>query len=279
MEWRTFYAPAKVNLCLHVEARRADGYHELCMIMQKVSLADTLDICVEEGHGVELICGQVPLAPGEENIAVRAARLLLAAQNLTRKVTIRLTKKIPIAAGLGGGSSDAATVLRALNDWLPHPVPKGQLAELALKLGADVPFFLQDDTVWARGIGERFSVVRVDADYCLLLVNPGVPVATAAVYGGLTPEDFSTCSVVDRIVGLEALCGYLHNDLERVALQVRPVIATVKNVVAAHGAQGVLMSGSGATVFGLFAAESDAFSAAESIRQEHDWWCEVVYVT
>lgn len=273
---QTVYAPAKVNLCLHVEARRDDGYHELCMIMQKVSLYDELTITVSEGEGIGLVCDQVPLADGEDNLVVRASRLIVEEARRSVRVDLRLVKNIPVAAGLGGGSSDAAGVLLTLNRMLGTPVALPQLHELALQLGADVPFFLQDDTVWARGVGERLTPVCVAADYVLLLVNPGVPVSTAAVYQGLTQDDFSCCEPVARIEGRQDLCRMLHNDLERVAISSQPVIEEVKKNVVCCGAEGVLMSGSGATVFGVFANKNNADKAAEKLRCQHGWWCEVV---
>ncbi|WP_321530970.1 4-(cytidine 5'-diphospho)-2-C-methyl-D-erythritol kinase [uncultured Desulfuromonas sp.] len=276
MDCQTVYAPAKVNLCLHVEARRGDGYHELCMIMQKVSLCDELTVTVSEGEGVELVCDQVPLADGEDNLVVRASRLVLEEAQRRVRVDLRLTKNIPVAAGLGGGSSDAASALLTLNGMLGNPVALPRLHELALQLGADVPFFLQDDTVWARGVGERLTPVCIAADYVLLLVNPGVPVSTAAVYQGLTQDDFSCCTPVERIDDRAALCRMLHNDLERVAITHQPVIEKVKKRVASCGAEGVLMSGSGATVFGVFAHKKNADKAAERLRSQQGWRCEVV---
>ena len=273
---RTVYAPAKVNLCLHVEGRREDGYHELCTIMQKISLCDELTLTLAEGEGVELDCDQVPLAAGEDNLVVRAARLMLVEVRRRLHIDLRLTKNIPIAAGLGGGSSDAASVLLTLNQLLGEPVAPARLAELGLQLGADVPFFLQDDTVWARGVGEKLAPVAIAADYVLLLVNPQVPVSTAVVYQGLDRQDFSRCDPVTEIIGRKTLCRMLHNDLERVAIRCQPVIAEVKKAVAAWGAEGVLMSGSGATVFGVFATRENADNAAKKLRYDHGWWCEVV---
>ncbi len=276
MNRQTVFAPAKVNLCLHVEARRDDGYHELCMIMQKVALYDELTISVCDGDGVWLECDQVPLADGEDNLVTRASRLILAETNCRRRVDLSLTKNIPVAAGLGGGSSDAASVLLTLNQMLGSPVGVSRLQELALQLGADVPFFLQNDTVWAQGIGEKLSPVRVMADYVLLLVNPGVPVSTAAVYQGLEEHDFSRCKPVGVIRDRTDLCQMLHNDLERVAIACQPVIAEVKKSMVSCGAEGVLMSGSGATVFGVFAHRIAAEKSAERLRCQHGWWCDVV---
>jgi 4-diphosphocytidyl-2-C-methyl-D-erythritol kinase len=129
-------APAKINLCLHVLGRRMDGYHELAMAMQRVSLSDRLELTVEEGVGVEVLCEGLEL-DGEENIAARAARLLLAEASLQKKVIIRIEKRIPVAAGLGGGSSDAAAVLSGLNSLCGQPVAPHRLLELGAMLGAD----------------------------------------------------------------------------------------------------------------------------------------------
>lgn len=276
MMQRTVLAPAKINLCLHVNGRRPDGYHELQMVMQKISLYDQLKIALVPDGGVVVDCDGVPLAPGEENIVAQAARALLAHADRPCGVEIQVVKQIPVAAGLGGGSSDAAAVLIALSDMLDLELTAAQLHGIAVGLGADVPFFLQDQTVWATGIGDQFSPLTTTKSYHVVLVNPRQAVSTAEVYRGLTANDYSRCDMVGKIDDLAELSLLLHNDLEQVALALCPEIGKVKTVVAQLGAVGVLMSGSGATVFGLFARHEEAELAVRCLREEWGWWSQAV---
>lgn len=277
MMCREFKAPAKVNLCLHVEGRRDDGYHELKMIMQKISLYDHITISVATSGPLTVVCNDVPLAEGETNIVEQAARLILSYCRGLPGVEIVLEKNIPVAAGLGGGSSDAATVLLALNEMLDVGLDRQELHELALSLGADVPFFLQDQCVWAMGIGDQFKTISTMPTFHLVVVNPRVGVSTAQVYKSMTADNYSTCKLTEGFDDVQRLCSELHNDLESVAIEVCPIIETVKSVLRAHGAEGVLMSGSGATVFGVFIDQAQAKSVAEKIRSEHDWWVRAVF--
>jgi len=154
MAFETFYAPAKVNLYLEVLGRRPDGYHDLSMIMQRISLYDRIDISLGGDPGVRVVCEGVPLGKGEENIAARAAKRILDLSGERVGVDIRIEKKIPVAAGLGGGSSDAASVLLGLNDMLRLDLSREILMKEGGALGADVPFFVLGRTAWARGVGD-----------------------------------------------------------------------------------------------------------------------------
>ena len=151
---KTVFAPAKVNLCLHVLGRRGDGYHELAMLMQRIALFDRLDIELVAGNDVTVVCPGLDLANGEQNIVEKAARLILGHVDQKQGVSIVMEKNIPAAAGLGGGSSDAAAVLQALDQLLGLRLPNAELMGLGVSLGADVPFFLFGQTAWATGIGE-----------------------------------------------------------------------------------------------------------------------------
>ncbi|MDY0163134.1 4-(cytidine 5'-diphospho)-2-C-methyl-D-erythritol kinase, partial [Desulfobotulus sp.] len=191
------HAPAKVNLFLRITGRRADGYHELQSLMCPIDLKDTIELGAgEEGIRVRVEGGGGQVPETEENLAFRAARVFFRAAGILPALDIRIGKKIPVAAGLGGGSSDAAAVLKGLNQAHGEPLSQQMLLDLGLGLGADVPFFLAEGAAWAEGIGERLERFRNIFPWSLVLVNPGVPLRTAEVYKnlkwGLTKEGIKT---------------------------------------------------------------------------------------
>jgi 4-diphosphocytidyl-2-C-methyl-D-erythritol kinase len=268
-----YLAPAKINLCLHVLGRRPDGYHELAMIMQRVSLYDRLEMTLTDEPGVRVSCPGVELPPDEENIAARAARRLLSLKAAGCGVEIVIDKQIPVAAGLGGGSSDAAAVLMGLNDMLELGLSRNTLMEEGGRLGADVPFFVFGAAAWATGIGDVLEKVEDMPPLWYVLVNPGLAVSTAWVYQNLGLTSKIEAARLPRFPRtLEGVVGLLHNDLERVTVSRYPLVATVKEELVASGAAGVLMSGSGPTVFGVFAGEAVARMAADELRQSHSDW-------
>jgi 4-diphosphocytidyl-2-C-methyl-D-erythritol kinase len=270
-------APAKVNLCLHVLGRRGDGYHDLAMLMQRVALYDRLTIELAAGDRVTVVCPGCELADNQSNIAEHAARLLLAHAGLQRDVSIRIAKQIPVAAGLGGGSSDAAAVLLALDELLALELPRAELLQLGVQLGADVPFFLYGQTAWATGIGERLQPWPGLPPVVLVLVNPGIAVSTAEVFQNLRLTHSGAIARIPRFPeGMSDLVRLLHNDLEVVTCQRHPVITTIKERLVACGANGALMSGSGPTVFGLFEDRSAAEQVVRTLSAETDWWVKVV---
>lgn len=269
----TFLAPAKINLCLHVLGRRLDGYHELAMAMQRVDLCDHIRIRVEDGDEIRVSCAGVALTEGEENIAAKAARLLLDELNRKAKVSIVVDKRIPVAAGLGGGSSNAAAVLTGLLELFQLSLPLERLLSLAAKLGADVPFFLFGQPAWATGVGTELQPLPPLPDVAYLLVNPKIAVSTGWVYQSLQLTPGGDLANLPRfsVVTREDLCARLHNDLERVTLPRFPVIAEIKERLLAEGASGALMSGSGSTVFGVFADFASATRIGEKLQAESDW--------
>lgn len=268
-----YQAPAKINLCLHVLGRRLDGYHELAMVMQRVSLYDDVIIDLNDSGEIRVRCDGVELAEGEENIAGRAAALILQRAGAAAGVDIEIVKRIPVAAGLGGGSSDAAAVLMGLNDMLGCALPTMELRELGAELGADVPFFIFAAPAWATGIGTDLQPVGALPDVAYLLVNPGIAVSTAFVYESLQLTKGGQLANLPRfsVVTREDLCRQLHNDLERVTLERYPEIAEIKRELVDQGALGALMSGSGATVFGVFRDYDEAKAAAERLAAQTDW--------
>jgi 4-diphosphocytidyl-2-C-methyl-D-erythritol kinase len=182
---RTVLAPAKINLCLHVLGKRPDGYHDVAMLMQRISLYDRLRIDVGGPPGVRVRCAAVELPAGEENIAARAAHRMLNLAGRNDGVEIVIDKQIPVAAGLGGGSSDAAAVMLALNEMLDLNLPQETLLAEGAQLGADVPFFIFGGDAWATGIGDVLTPVLDLPRLWYVLVNPGVAVSTAWVYQNL----------------------------------------------------------------------------------------------
>ncbi len=269
----TEFAPAKINLTLHVTGRRADGYHLLDSLVAFAGVGDR--ITAEASDGLKLhVSGPMAagLAAPDQNLCLRAAGLFGAG----RGASILLEKNLPVASGIGGGSSDAAATLRALSRLWGLPLPS---AEDVLSLGADVPVCLHPQPVRMTGIGEALTPVSLPEAW-LVLANPGQPVPTAEVFRGLMRSD--NAAMPDPLPPLPdaaALAAFLHqtrNDLETPACGIAPVIGVV---LAALGTQpGCLiarMSGSGATCFGLFAAAAEAAVAVETLRQEQPgWWIE-----
>lgn len=268
-----YWAPAKINLCLHVERRRPDGYHDLAMLMQRVTVADRIGIALTARPGVHLWCPGVVLPPQGENIAQRAARRMLELAG-GGGVELVIDKQIPVAAGLGGGSSDAATVLLALNELLGLHLTLAQLRAEGLRLGADVPFFLLRHSAWATGVGDRLEPVSGLPPVWYLLVNPGIEVSTAWVFQNLKLTSPRAVTTLPALPGsAEALVSLLHNDLEAVTCERYPVVNRIKQRLLEYGALGALMSGSGPTVFGLFSSRRAALAAQEALTREYGWWC------
>ncbi|MEW6657519.1 MAG: 4-(cytidine 5'-diphospho)-2-C-methyl-D-erythritol kinase [Thermodesulfobacteriota bacterium] len=263
--------PAKVNLYLRVLGRRADGYHDLLSIMQPLSLADELLISPAP-PGIFLDCDQpeIPLGPG--NLVWQAA---LAFQRATdRKVGAHfaLKKRIPTAAGLGGGSSDAAATLLALNTLAGEPLKAEALHTLAAGLGADVPFFLGLSPAVARGIGDRLSPVQLPA-YWYLLINPGVRVSTRWVYESLDLDSLKRYKVLEEGGwDPEQPAAWIHNDLESVTLKKYPQLGEMLETLGRLGALARGMSGSGPTLFGLFPTLEAARQAGRELRGAFPGW-------
>lgn len=263
------FAPAKINLFLHVLAKRDDGYHDLLTWMQKLELCDTIDLSLhdDDNSSIEFACDDKSLPVNSDNLAVQAARCFQKKSSFLKKkaIKIRLQKKIPVAAGLGGGSSDAGAVLRGLNQLSGFEFTPQALIEMARPLGADVPFFaIEDDAVIAGGIGDEMYVVDSLVNYTFVLVNPGFFVSTKWVFNNLSLTSDSKNSKVSRFQKRNNAClslDAMHNDLEGVTSVVHPEIQEMKESVLACGASKVLMSGSGPTVFGIFPDTRESFSS------------------
>jgi len=270
-------APAKVNYRLDVLRRRPDGYHDLRMIMQRIDLCDDVVIAVTEAPGIRVTCGRRGVPDGPGNIAWRAADLLLKLTGREVGLDIAITKNIPVAAGLGGGSSDGATVLMGVNELLGLQLDDGRLMEIGVKLGADVPFFIFKKTALAEGIGERLTPIAEIPSLWLAIVNPNIHVSTAWVYQNLQLTTGKDTHIMPRFYGSAAeVCAILANDLETVTVKRFPVIGEIKQRLLSAGASGALMSGSGPTVFGVFADEAGARRAAVELAKESGWFVTAV---
>lgn len=265
---RVFQSPAKVNLFLRVLGKRADGYHEIFTLMQPVSLFDELEISVSDGEGIAVVSDSVEAPGGAENLAHKAASLFLKSIAFRRRVEISVKKLIPVGAGLGGGSSNAATVLTALNEMTGIWLPEGALMEMATRIGSDVPFFIRNGPALAGGRGEKLKSVRLP-ELHYILINPGFHVSTAWVYSslGLTKvgENNNLLYSYEVPATREGVVEALVNDLEAVTLKHYPEISGLKEMLKSAGALGTLMSGSGPTVFGVFRSRDDAERAYDSL--------------
>ena len=255
--------PAKINLFLRITGRRPDGYHELDSVFLPVSLCDRVALGAEASDRVEITlrCNWPHLPLDDRNLAARAARLFMEAAGVRWRIAIDLHKRIPDGAGLGGGSSDAGAVLRLLARL--HAIDPSALAALALRLGADVPFFLDPRPARVGGIGEQIAYMEGDCELHMVIGVPPVTVPTAEIYRNLRQHDWSgpgpavVCTAANRLAP-----ELLVNDLEKPALALYPQIAEVKRLLHDLGAAGVLMSGSGGAVFGLFPSAREASAAA-----------------
>lgn len=273
-------SPCKINLLLNVLGKRADGFHELEMVMHPVDVTDTLHFERRSMSGVELTCSDSALPVDASNLVHRAATRFLEAAQLNDGIRIHIEKRIPMAAGLGGGSSNAATTLLALNDLFGRPVPEQTLSEMAAAIGSDVPFFLQHEPALVLGRGERIlphPAFPVLSSLWLVLVHPGFGVATAWAYRALAEfpdrlngrpgraEAFIRCLEdldVERQARGESnpaqIGAQMFNSLEGPVLKKFPVLALYQEFFRSEGAIGTLMSGSGSTTFALVESETAA---------------------
>jgi 4-diphosphocytidyl-2-C-methyl-D-erythritol kinase len=252
-------SPAKINLFLAVERKRPDGFHELFSLICPVNLFDRLHFSMG-GEELRVLCNHPDVPENDGNLIYTAAAFFfntLEGKGIGQKtgVTITLEKNIPVAAGLGGGSSNAASVLLALNQFFRFPFRTDTLAEIGLKIGADVPFFIYGRPAIARGVGEKLTFFNGLSPMKVLLVNPPIKVSTRSVYKNLNLR-LTKCSKKFNYTLFKkqgfVLKNHLCNDLETVAESWHPEIRRTKEILKDLGAEGVLMSGSGPTVFGIF---------------------------
>ena len=270
------FSPAKINLYLRILGRRADGYHDLETVMLPLDFGDQITLQLAEKN-VTLECDDPRLPTDDTNLALRAAKLLATKCGVEQGVRILLQKRTPLAAGLGGGSSNAAAVLKGLSQLWQVDAPSDVLGELAARIGSDINFFLAGGAALCRGRGEQVEPIPCKLSAAILLVNPGVGISTKWAYeswakaaAGLTAKP-PEVSLLLRALAENDLLGVsrcMFNSLEAPSIKKFPVLRLLKDAMRAGGATGALMSGSGAAVFGLFAGAKAAEDSAKQIREE-----------
>lgn len=263
-------AYAKINLTLAVGEKRPDGYHEVVSVMQRVSLCDTLTAERTDG-GISLVCSDPSLPAGEENLAHRAAALFFRETGIVGGAALTLEKRIPSQAGLGGGSSDAASVLLALRKLYAPALSDTELETMAAALGSDVPFFIRGGTQLATGRGEVLSPLPSLTDGWFVIVKPAESFSTPAMYrrldepGSVLVRNSRYMQDAVAANNVHAVAAELHNSFERVVPK-DSSLRTIKDALRAQGALASLLSGSGSAVFGLFDTETAARAAVEALR-------------
>ncbi|MBW2321465.1 MAG: 4-(cytidine 5'-diphospho)-2-C-methyl-D-erythritol kinase [Deltaproteobacteria bacterium] len=266
-------SPAKINLFLKITGKRPDGYHDLVSLMCCVGLYDTVSLTFDVTEA-SVSCSHPDVPEDETNLAFTAASLFFNTLNINKSVKISIEKQIPVAAGLGGGSSNAAAVFLGLNRHYGYPFSLDKLISMGLSIGADVPFFIFRKPAIVSGIGDKLKAYQKLESFKILLVFPGFSISTAKVYKnlnlGLTNCKKKLRSFLLNEQSFDPRC-HLCNDLETTAASMYPGIFTVKEALLRHGALGALMSGSGSTVFGLF-SDSDKASKAKNVLAKNDKW-------
>lgn len=271
-------APAKINLYLEVKHRRDDGYHELCSLMCAVGLYDSLTLTLGASENT-IVCDHPDLPCDASNLALQAAlqfNTILAAQTdiEPEKVSIDLIKRIPMGAGLGGGSSDAAAVLKQLNTYYHHPFDASQLGKMALALGADVPFFIDALPALATGVGEVLAPFDALPRMGVVLVYPGFGVSTAKVFENLNLALTKCKKKLNYSPFNQGKFDperHLCNDLEAGVMADFPILGQIKKDLLNQGAMGALMTGSGTTIYGLFADSAAASQAVAGLHRQPEW--------
>ena len=268
------WTPAKVNLFLEVLARRPDGYHELATLMAAVSLYDTLEFKEELSGATTLHCAQPFLSTGPDNLICRAVELVRRQSGRSDGVVIRLWKRIPMQAGLAGGSSDAAATLAGLNRLWRLGWDRDELSRLGAELGSDVSFFFAAPAAWCTGRGERIEPLRLGRTLDLVLVSPRVGLSTAEVFRGVTvpaePRSGAAVREAATMGDVRELGRQLHNRLQPAAERLGPDVAGLIARLAGLGPAGQLMTGSGSTVFALCRDPGEALTLARALHSARD---------
>ena len=269
----TLECRAKINLAIDVVGKRADGYHDVEMILQEVPLADRLTLQLRSDQNIRLTSNLSSLPLGEDNLAYRAAQLFFKQLGQSSGVDIHIEKRIPMGAGMGGGSADAAGTLKGLNAIFGQPFEISKLIELGAGLGADVPFCIMGGCALAQGIGEILTPLPMPPAMKCVIAKPEPSVSTKWVYEHLDytkkPENLSVSCVAEGIRSgdLSAICQNAANILETVTIPAYPVVGWLKQALSEAGAVLSLMSGSGSAVFGLFRNTEEAEKGAALARQ------------
>ena len=274
MDCITRKAYAKINLGLDVLRRREDGYHEVKMIMQTVDIWDVLTFRRSEVPGITLTVNREELPTSKDNLIYRAAELVMQQYEIEDGVIISLEKNIPIAAGMAGGSTDAAAVFHGLNELFALEMTLEEMQKLGVKIGADVPYCIMGGTALSEGIGEILSPLPAPPRCVLVVAKPDINVSTKFVYENLHANELKVHPDIDGMIeaiknqSLAGITGRMGNVLETVTVKEYPVIDEIKSLMKQAGAENALMSGSGPTVFGIFTEEAAAKEAARLIKEK-----------
>ena len=266
----------KINLGLDVLRRREDGYHEVRMIMQTVGLYDVLTMEKLKEDEIKMSCNLSFLPTDERNLVYKAVKLIKDRYHIKDGVKIDLNKRIPVAAGMAGGSSNCAAALKGMNELFNLGLSIEELCEIGVQLGADVPYCIWGGTALSEGIGEKLSRVDAMPECYILIAKPGISVSTAFVYQNLDLVNLSKHPDIDGMLrclekkDLKGICDRLENVLETVTTKEYPIIEKVKKHLVKQGAMGALMSGSGPTIFAIFQDKKTADGALESLRSIKD---------
>lgn len=270
MKLRAF---AKINLGLDVIRRREDGYHDVRMIMQTIQMYDQLEMEKKSSKGIALMTNLSYIPVNENNLVYKAAKLLMEQYQIQEGVSIHLNKFIPVAAGMAGGSSDAAAALVGMNKLFRLGMSKKELMKVGVKIGADVPYCIMRGTALSEGIGEKLTALPSLPACYILIGKPGVSVSTKFVYTNLKLDEKTKHPDIDGMLDalqrqdLYGITDRMENVLESVTVPAYPVIQEIKHHMKAHGALNALMSGSGPTVFGIFDDKKKAEFACEKLKE------------
>ncbi|MBS3678625.1 4-(cytidine 5'-diphospho)-2-C-methyl-D-erythritol kinase [Ornithinibacillus massiliensis] len=272
-------APAKINLSLDVLRKREDGYHDVEMVMTTVDLADRIELNTLEEDRIEVSLWSRYVPNDERNLAYKAAKAFKQKYNINKGVHIKIEKVIPVSAGLGGGSTDAAAVLRGLNRLWNMDIPIEQLAELGSTLGSDIPFCVYGSTGIAKGFGEIIEPLPSPPPFWVVLAKPDIGVSTRTIFQRVKMDEIihpNTNQVVEALYekDFNKLCQNIGNSLEAITTALHPEVLRIKEKMLHAGASGVLMSGSGPTVYGLVEQQSKA----QRIYNGMKGFCQEVYL-
>lgn len=267
-------SPAKVNLTLEILRKREDGYHELRTVLQKIALHDTLDFALGKEKGISITSSHPALPTGKENLVYKAARTLMETCAIRAGVRVNIKKRIPLGAGLGGGSSNAAATLIALNRLLELNLPDRELRRMGARIGADVPFFCTEEAAIGYGIGERLKPIRLP-NLWYILIYPNFEVSTRWAYENFVLTKRRLHNKIHEFVRTpETISSVLRNDLETVVSKRYPQIEEMKGILCRAGALGSMMSGSGPTVFGIFSGErgvTEGYKKVKKTPMDKEW--------
>ena len=275
MDTLTRKAYAKINLGLDVLRRREDGYHEVKMIMQTVDIYDVLTFVKAPADVFRLSVDSAQIPDDDNNLVLKAARLLFATAGIDAGVEVTLQKNIPVAAGMAGGSTDAAATLIGLNALYDLRFTTEQLQEIGVKLGADIPYCIMGGTALSQGIGEILRPLPAPPQAHLVIAKPDLMISTQYVYENLHANSLKVHPNIDGMIealsnrDLIKMCSLMGNVLETVTEKENPIITQIKDLMKEQGATGALMSGSGPTVFGIFTEEEKARNCFQKIQEEN----------